>query len=101
MRVIVFFDLPTITVQDRKEYIRFRKLLLSEGFIMMQQSVYTKIVLNGTTAKLMKEKLRKLKPKDGLVQMLTITEKQFSNIEYLCGTENKSVVNSIERLIVL
>ena len=36
MRVMVFFDLPTITVEDRQEYIKFRKFLLREGFIMMQ-----------------------------------------------------------------
>ena len=41
MRVIVFFDLPTISVEDRKEYTKFRKFLIKNGFLMMQESVYS------------------------------------------------------------
>lgn len=35
MRVIVFFDLPTKTKKDRREYTRFRKYLVKGGFVMM------------------------------------------------------------------
>ena len=42
MRVIVFFDLPTLTLEDKKEYRNFRKFLLKRGFAMMQESVYSK-----------------------------------------------------------
>lgn len=101
MRIIVFFDLPTITSKDRKEYTKFRKFLITEGFIMMQESVYTKIVLNGTASNLTRNKLKKNKPKNGLVQMLVITEKQFSSIEYLCGKDKSIAVQSAERLIIL
>ena len=50
MRVIVFFDLPTISVEDRKEYTKFRKFLIKNGFLMIQESVYTKLTLNKTVA---------------------------------------------------
>jgi CRISPR-associated protein Cas2 len=40
MRVMVFFDLPVVTSAERKEYTKFRKFLIHEGFIMMQFSVY-------------------------------------------------------------
>ena len=33
--------------------------------------------------------------------MLTITEKQFSGIEFVAGDEQKKVVDSEERLIVI
>jgi CRISPR-associated protein Cas2 len=46
VRVIVFFDLPVLTNQQRKHYRWFRRLLIKEGFIMMQESVYCKLVLN-------------------------------------------------------
>ena len=36
MRIIVMFDLPTITPAERQEYTKFRKFLLKSGFIMMQ-----------------------------------------------------------------
>ncbi len=44
----MFFDLPTETPQQRREYARFRKHLLKSGFLMMQESVYCKITLNAT-----------------------------------------------------
>lgn len=40
MWVIAMFDLPTDTPKARKAYARFRKDLLSDGFTMMQYSVY-------------------------------------------------------------
>ena len=48
MRILVFFDLPTETSKDRKIYSRFRKFLIKEGFIMMQESVYSKLALNNS-----------------------------------------------------
>lgn len=101
MRVIVFFDLPSVTHVDMKAYIKFRKFLLAEGFVMMQESVYSKITMNGIATNLIKEKLRKEKPEKGLVQVMAITEKQFASIEYLCGTSQTSVIDSKERLIIL
>ena len=46
MRIIVFFDLPTTSAIDLKNYRNFRKFLIKEGFMMMQESVYTKITKN-------------------------------------------------------
>ena len=45
MRIIIFFDLPIETVQDRREYSRFHKYLVKNGFLMMQKSVYCKLAL--------------------------------------------------------
>ena len=50
MRIIVFFDLPTLTYKDQKEYRLFRKLLINDGFVMMQESIYTKLALNTTVS---------------------------------------------------
>ena len=44
---------------------------------MMQESVYTKIALNTPTADGIMQQIRNHKPPEGLVQVLTITEKQF------------------------
>ena len=46
MRTIVFFDLPNIYAKDRRNYNLFRKFLLNEGFLMLQESVYSKLILN-------------------------------------------------------
>ncbi len=101
MRVIVFFDLPTLTSKDRREYRRFRKFLINEGFIMMQESVYSKIALNNTTASLIKNKVRKNKVKNGLIQLMIVTEKQYSGIEYIAGESSTKVVDNTSRMVVL
>lgn len=101
MRVIVFFDLPVETAVDRKNYSKFRKFLVNEGFIMMQESVYTKLTLNNSVTQSVKLKLEKNKPPKGLVQVLVITEKQFASIDSIVG-ENKNVeLDSTNRLIIL
>ncbi|MBQ9786365.1 MAG: CRISPR-associated endonuclease Cas2 [Clostridia bacterium] len=100
MRLMVFFDLPTVTKIDLKTYTQFRKFLIKEGFVMMQESVYTKILLNGTMAELMMARLLKEIPKKGLVQTLLVTEKQFTNIKYLSGNKQNIINDSDERLVV-
>ena len=83
MRILVFFDLPTETATDRRVYSKFRKFLIKEGFIMMQESVYVKLVLNTSITNSIKDKINKNKPPKGIVQMLVITEKQFNSMEYI------------------
>lgn len=95
------FDLPTYSLQDMREYRRFRKFLIENGFIMMQESIYTKLLLNGASATLMSKQVRKVVPKDGLVQMLVVTEKQFAGMELLTGELNSIYENSDKRYIEL
>lgn len=99
VRIIVFFDLPTETLVDRRNYSRFRKLLPRAGFFMMQESVYSKLVLNSTVSESFKNLIRREKPPKGLVQMLTITEKQYASIENIVGEVVTNVINSTERCI--
>lgn len=101
MRVVVFFDLPTETAEERRDYRRFRAALLKNGFFMMQESVYSKILLNNTAANVIKETVRKLKTGKGLIQMLTVTERQFENMEFVLGKKQSTVVDTAERLVVL
>lgn len=101
MRSIVFFDLPTTTSADLKEYTRFRKFLLKSGFIMMQESVYSKISLNTTAANILLNNIKKNSPKDGLVQVLTVTEKQYSKMEMIIGEKKSDVLDSDERLVII
>ena len=101
MRTIVFFDLPNIYANDKRNYLKFRKYLLNEGFIMMQESVYTKLALNNSQSNALVERLRKNAPKKGFIQVLTITEKQYSQIENIIGECKTKIINSEDRLIVL
>lgn len=101
MRMIVFFDLPTETIEDRTHYRHFRKLLIKSGFLMMQESVYCRLLITPTVEKSLLELLRRNKPPKGIVQALTVTEKQFARMEYIVGELHTDVINSDERLIEL
>lgn len=101
MRTIVFFDLPTIKYEDRVSYQNFRKFLINEGFIMMQQSVYSKICLNPSQNEMLCNRIRKNSPKKGLIQMMIITEKQFSSIEYILGKPQECIVDNSDRLVII
>lgn len=100
MRVLVFFDLPTLTSQDRREYTRFRKYLIKTGFLMIQESVYAKMALNKTIADSVTDSIKKNKPESGLVQVMIVTEKQFNRMEYICGEFQSEVLCSDERLVI-
>ena len=101
MRIIVMFDLPVVSISDRREYNKFRKYLIKNGFFMMQESVYCKLAQNSTAADLIIDNIRKNKPLSGLVQSLKITEKQFSKIDYIVGEKKSDILDSDERIVIL
>lgn len=101
MRILLFFDVPSVTAEDKREYRKFHKTLVGLGYIMMQESVYVKLTTNYTACNLEIEKLKKIKPKSGIVQCLVITENQFEGIINICGSSGHSQIDSLSRLIVL
>ncbi|SDM54275.1 CRISPR-associated protein Cas2 [Lachnospira pectinoschiza] len=95
------FDLPVLTSKNMKDYRQFRKYLIKSGFLMMQESVYCKLAPNSVAADSIVDNIRKNKPPEGLVQVLKVTEKQFSKMEYVVGEKRKDIIDSDERLIIL
>ena len=85
MRMMVFFDLPTVTKSERRAYTLFRRFLLNDGYDMIQFSIYGRI-LNGSDAeeKHMKRLLINL-PQEGSIRVLTVTEKQYAGMKLLVG----------------
>ena len=101
MRIIVFFDLPVETRENRRDYSRFKRFLQKSGFMMMQESVYCKLALNQSAADIISDNIRKNKPPQGLIQMLVITEKQYSHMEFVIGDYSGDIIISDERFIEL
>ncbi len=99
MRLLLFFDLPTETSKNRLDYTRFHNFLIKNGFIMMQKSVYSKLVINNVTSAAVKAKISKNLPPAGIIELLEVTENQFSRIEYLIGEKQSVIEESMERLI--
>lgn len=85
MRMMVFFDLPTVTKAEKRAYTLFRRFLLNDGYDMIQFSIYGRI-LNGTDAeeKHMKRLVSNL-PSEGSIRVLTVTEKQYASMKILVG----------------
>ncbi len=101
MRVIVFFDLPMTSAADRRIYTKFKKTLVKNGFLMMQESVYCKLALNQNSANSIISLVKNNKPDSGVVQILTITEKQYSDMEMIIGETKNDIVENSKRIIVL
>lgn len=101
MRVMVLFDLPVTTAENRRQYVQFRKFLIKAGFLMLQESVYVKLAPNPAVADSIQNAVRKNKPAEGLVQMLTITEKQFNKMECIIGEKSSNILDDDRRLVIL
>lgn len=101
MRVIVFFDLPVLTAKNRKEYRNFRKYLMKNGFLMIQESVYCKLLPNSNAGEALIDNIKRNTPTEGLVQALKITEKQYAKMDYIIGDKKSDVLDSDERLVIL
>lgn len=99
MRMIVFFDLPMLTDKNRLEYNHFRKFLIKNGFIMMQKSVYSKLIINNVASVLVRNLIASNLPSEGIIELLEITENQFSRIEYLLGKHKSAVIDSCDRIV--
>jgi CRISPR-associated protein Cas2 len=81
MWLMVFYDLPTETKKDRKQFTRFRKSLMKDGFTKMQLSVYLRHCASRENAGIHVKRVRSFLPPKGLVSILRVTDKQFEKIE--------------------
>lgn len=99
MRMVIFFDLPTTTHKSLVEYQRFRQFLIKNGFIQMQESVYSKLVINRSSLSLVKKKVKDNLPSNGNIQLLEVTENQFAGIEYLRGKSQRKIIDSENRVV--
>ena len=88
MWILVLFDLPTETKKDKKAYALFRKQLMCDGFTMFQFSIYVRHCASRENADVHLRRVRAMLPQYGQVGCLTITDKQFADIElYSCRKE--------------
>lgn len=101
MRTLLFFDLPVLTSKNRRDYRKFVKDIKKTGFYRLQESVFVKMSIDYSSAKFAIQGIKSLLPPDGSIFCITITEKQFSEMEVLLGDSSSEVLSSIERFIEL
>lgn len=101
MRVMVFFDLPTVTDADRRNYRQFRKSLIEEGFLMIQESVYVRIATTRESAQFLESRVASFVPPKGIIQSLIVTEKQYAGMRFFAGESVKDISNFDTKTVVI
>lgn len=79
------FDLPVDTKGARKNYARFRKFLIEDGFNLLQYSVYGRHCSSEENAEVHLKRIERNLPPDGEVRVLTVTDKQFERMRIFWG----------------
>lgn len=85
MWVFVFFDLPTDTKKDRKNYAFFRKQLQKDGFTMLQFSIYVRHCNSRENAEVHVKRVRSFLAPKGEIIIFSLTDKQFGMMEFFRG----------------
>lgn len=101
MRLIVMFDLPVITEEEKRIYSKFRKFLLKDGYIMMQYSIYSRVCKNSDDVEKHVNRIKQNLPDKGNIRLLQVTEKQYNDMLLLVGTKVVEEEFSIDNMIVL
>ena len=83
--MIVLFDLPVGSKEQRRAATDFRNRLLEDGFEMAQFSVYVRFCSSQNIAKTLMRKISKAIPEDGKVDIVPITDKQYEQIRTFRG----------------
>ena len=89
MRIIVFFDLPTLTKEERHAASRFRNCLLKDGYHMLQLSVYARLCKGQDTVDKYEKRLKTYLPRHGSVRLMIVTEKQYASMKILISSMKK------------
>jgi len=98
MWLFVLFDLPTNTKKERKAAAHFRKVLLKDGFTMMQYSVYTRHCASKESAEVHIKRIKTNLPDAGQVSIAQITDKQYGNIINYWGISTKPLAEQPKQL---
>ena len=102
MRILCMFDLPVVTDEEKRIYRIFRKNLLKEGFTMVQYSIYVRTCPNRDYGKRLEKRIQKLAPPKGNVRLLSVTEKQYSDMKLIVGSKSETEKKvGEERMIII
>lgn len=88
--LLCMFDLPVRTKKQRKTAGKFRKLLIEDGYWMLQFSVYGRPCASDDHAAVHLGRLQLSIPKEGQVRVLKITDKQYQRMLVYYGKRKQS-----------
>ena len=97
MRSMLMFDLPVDTATQRRDYRQFVKYIKKNGFVMFQKSIYVKLSVNSAAIDSLEALIKSHLPRQGLISMITVTEKQFASMCYMLGSFETDVLETDQR----
>lgn len=87
--LIVMFDLPTDTKEERRAATKFRNNLLDLGYLMLQYSVYVKCAVTVDKKNHYVRDIKLINPGTGNIKCLFITDTQWGQMVTIPGKIKK------------
>ncbi len=84
--LVVAFDLPVGTRQQRKEATTFRHFLLDDGYLMVQFSVYARACVSFARQQTHLERVKGNLPPEGSVRAIFVTRAQWERSFVIQGS---------------
>lgn len=100
MWLFALFDLPVTTSEKRKQYSRFRKTLLQQGFSMLQYSVYARYCKDEQRSDTITKRVTSNLPPEGQVRLVMITDHQFGKMQVFSGKKQAKTEESPAQLLL-
>ncbi len=100
MWIMVLFDPPTTTQEERRAYSQFRVYLLDESFTMAQYSVYIRHTTGKAQSTPIIERIKMAVPPEGRVDILQFTDRQYEDIVSLRGKRRTDSRENPDQLVL-
>jgi CRISPR-associated protein Cas2 len=98
MWILVFFDLPTQTKTDTRNYRRFVNCLEKDGFNRFQYSIFLRHCLSRENREVHLKRVKQFLPPKGDVAILYITDKQFGMMELFSSRKQEELPKISQQL---
>lgn len=98
MWCVVMFDLPTKSKEERRCYQAFRSLLLDNGFVRTQYSIYAKFSPAGVLSQRAVKAIKSAVPPAGEIRILHVSDKQWASTIRFCNAAEERFDEKPEQL---
>lgn len=101
MMVLLLFDLPRNTIEERKSAHQFQKRLVRLGFTMKQFSVYEREVRNQSNMKKLIEVICAQLPEEGLISLYQLPNEVSNAQLQILGNGVVKLVKSGPKIVIV
>ncbi len=98
MWLFVFFDLPVKNKKQRRDATLFRKNLEKDGFSRFQYSTYLRHCPSKESLQVHIQRVKKIIPNSGKISLMSVTDKQYSNIINFSGRDREPLLETPRQL---